>query len=731
MFRSEDVSMVRLYISPDIARNALEELGQRDILHIVSQNTNLLNKTDHCLEMEKILARIAFLTQKLNENKVTLIKGTNIPPLNTTIEALSASIEKHYYRVAQLAQIMKDTGEAVEKMEEDVIVLQDMQRISTEGFKDLEFETGKMENVGLEYVAGVISKDQIFTLEKFLWKSLHGNLCFVSVEMVTPTKMGFICFTHGEKAIERVRNICTKINARIIRYESQATERKEGDLLNVSENLSQLTKLHKINTEAFYTEIKNISREIVIWKYYIIREIEIETALSKLQMNKDNSYLTGEGFILKRNEERFGKLIKKIGEVHGDAAAEIIAIPEGTMLPTHFDTNPITQCFQDLTNVYSMPMYKEINPTIFSVSTFPFLFGVMFGDVGHGLIFIGMGFYFLRKQKVTDLPDLVEILYNARYLFIFMGLWAVYFGFLYGDFMGCSFGSQLSGYTESGVRKGLCLFGIDYTWHHAENSSVFVNSLKMKMSIVFGFFHITLGMVLGAINAVYNKNMITLLGVIIPQFIIFFGLIGYMVFLIIFKWCTGYSTWPGIISVIIDMASFKTPETPIYPGQGLIQTLIMVVVLASFPVMLLAEPVYRTITKKMHKNSSLSDVWLHSLIEGIEFTMGLISNISSYLRLWAVSLAHAELSKIIFSKTVGNEEMSLAFRSISSIMWLGATLVLLIGLEGLSATLHSLRLHWVEFGSKFFKGDGLLFNPFTFKPGVLLNSDRIPGGNTE
>jgi len=94
------------------------------------------------------------------------------------------------------------------------------------------------------------------------------------------------------------------------------------------------------------------------------------------------------------------------------------------------------------------------------------------------------------------------------------------------------------------------------------------------------------------------------------------------------------------------------------------------------------------------------------LIETIEFTLGTISNTASYLRLWALSLAHAELSKVVYEKVLESamKNGSPIGIFISSVMFWSMTFGILMSMDVMEVALHTLRLHWVEFQNKFFKG---------------------------
>src|SRR5208282_5056689 len=110
----------------------------------------------------------------------------------------------------------------------------------------------------------------------------------------------------------------------------------------------------------------------------------------------------------------------------------------------------------------------------------------------------------------------------------------------------------------------------------------------------------------------------------------------------------------------------------------------------------------------IHGEFSFSDEMIHNGIHTIEFVLGCVSNTASYLRLWALSLAHAQLAEVFWDKMIQqygiNTNGFMAFAGFG--VWFGATFAVLLCMDVLECFLHALRLHWVEFQNKFFFADG-------------------------
>lgn len=78
--------------------------------------------------------------------------------------------------------------------------------------------------------------------------------------------------------------------------------------------------------------------------------------------------------------------------------------------PTYYAINKVTGCFQDIVEAYGIAGYREANPTVFTIVTFPFLFAVMFGDVGHGFLMLLFALYLVLNEKKLAKSNLGEIL---------------------------------------------------------------------------------------------------------------------------------------------------------------------------------------------------------------------------------------------------------------------------------------------------------------------------------
>merc|ERR1712003_246275 len=194
---------------------------------------------------------------------------------------------------------------------------------------------------------------------------------------------------------------------------------------------------------------------------------------------------------------------------------------------------------------------------------------------------------------------------------------------------------------------------------------------------------------------------------------------------------------PNLITTLINIAlSPGNVDEPMYQGQAAIQNLLLAIAGISVPILLLAKPYFlsRDAEKHGHDNHhdddeeghggghgddeehGFGEIVIHQAIETIEFVLGMVSNTASYLRLWALSLAHSELATVFWEKAMlSTLNMNFFAAFIGFGIFAGTTFGVLLMMDVLECFLHALRLHWVEFQNKFFKADGVRFAPYSFK----------------
>lgn len=259
--------------------------------------------------------------------------------------------------------------------------------------------------------------------------------------------------------------------------------------------------------------------------------------------------------------------------------------------PSYFKLNEFTAPFQEIISTYGVPKYKEVNPAYFSIITFPFLFGIMFGDVGHGGFLLFVGVFLCTNKRLLEKYNILQSMYPIRYMLLLMGFFSLFSGLLYNDFLSIPLELTSSCYQTSTKHKVSlrpdCVypFGIDHGWYEVGNHLDFMNSMKMKLSVIVGVSHMTLGIILKAVNTKYFYKSLEFFFEFIPQLTLLLVTFGYMNFLIIVKWMTYYGNTadaPSIVAMMIDMmlGYGSVKQTPLIYSKSVQEMINILIILA-------------------------------------------------------------------------------------------------------------------------------------------------------
>ncbi|CAH8564567.1 unnamed protein product [Dicrocoelium dendriticum] len=656
-------------------------------------------------------------------------------------------------------------------------------------------------------LAGVINRDRLPAFERMLWRACRGNVFLKQAEIDEPLedpatgtkvqKSVFLVFFQGDQLRARVKKICEGFHASISPCPDSQADRRNmaievmGKIDDLATVLTQ-TKQHRQRI------LETVAKNLRVW-FIKVRKIKaIYHTLNLFNLDVTTKCMVGECWCAVNDVDKIHLALRRGMERSNSTLQPILnGLVTRESPPTYHRTNKFTAAFQNVIDAYGVARYREVNPALFTVITFPFLFAVMFGDAGHGLLMFLCALWMvvcerkLAAQKSTS--EIWQIFFGGRYIILLMGIFSIYTGLIYNDVFSRSlniFGSswyptydnatlvrnselQLEPGTVNQTTDKMYAgypypFGLDPIWQMASNKIMLTNSIKMKMSIVLGVLHMLMGVCLGAFNHRFFGDPLAIWCELIPQVLFLSSIFLYLIVLIFYKWVAFAAEQsriaPSLLINLINMARFSyknegpPPTQTFYSGQQTIQIILMLIAILSVPWMLLAKPLvlflrHRAIATgrggvSLDKGTTVSsekivlsdglqpsglddpmnmyeepfdlgDTMIYQAIHTIEYCLGCISNTASYLRLWALSLAHAQLSEVLWTMVLHNGLNARGyyggpFLVIVFGFWAALTLGILLLMEGLSAFLHTLRLHWVEFQNKFYKGDGYPFTPLSF-----------------
>ncbi|UMM24895.1 hypothetical protein L5515_004911 [Caenorhabditis briggsae] len=856
IYRSEQMCLAQLYLQSDASYQCVAELGELGLVQFRDLNPDVssfqrkyVNEVRRCDEMER---KLRFLEREIKKDQIPMLDTGENPDaplpremidLEATFEKLEnelrevnkneETLKKNFSELTELKHILRKTQTFFEEAGTGEMLPPAGAMESEEGLELTQHAVaGSAPFANFGFVAGVIQRERLHAFERLLWRACRGNVFLRTSEIddvLNDTVTGdpvnkcvFIIFFQGDQLKTKVKKICEGFRATLYPCPDTPQERREM-------SIGVMTRIEDLKTVLGQTQdhrhrvLVAASKNVRMWLTKVRKIKSIYHTLNFFNIDVTQKCLIAEVWCPIAELDRIKMALKRGTDESGSQVPSILNRMETHEAPpTYNKTNKFTKGFQNIVDAYGIATYREINPSPYTMISFPFLFAVMFGDMGHGVIMFLAALFFILKEKQLEAArikdEIFQTFFGGRYVIFLMGVFSIYTGFMYNDIFSKSvnaFGSSWTNsirheYIDDVLEKGEKAseaqwmlvpelaydgnpypIGVDPVWNLAEGNKLsFLNSMKMKMSVLFGIAQMTFGVLLSYKNFTYFKSDLDVKYMFIPQMIFLSSIFIYLCIQILAKWLffgsapgsvLGY-TYPGtncapsLLIGLINMfmmksrnAGFVDEEGNIvpqcwlstwYPGQSFFETIFVLVAIACVPVMLFAKPYYLWKEEKERREGGhrqlsvradiaqddaevvhapeqtpkpaghghghgdgpleMGDVMVYQAIHTIEFVLGCVSHTASYLRLWALSLAHAQLSDVLWTMVFRNAFVLDGYAGavatyILFFIFGSLSVFILVLMEGLSAFLHALRLHWVEFQSKFYGGLGYEFAPFSFE----------------
>merc|ERR1711868_235825 len=435
LFRSEEMALCQLFLQSEAAYNCVSELGELGLVQFRDLNPDInafqrkfVNEVRRCDEMER---KLRFLEKEIKKDEIPMLDTGDSPeaPQPREMIDLEATFEK-------LEHELKEVNQNAEALKKNFLELTELKHIlrKTQQFFD---EQEGMELGGgggglqLGLVAGVILRERLPAFEKMLWRACRGNVFLRVAEIEDPLedphtgdqvfKSVFVTFFQGEQLKSRVKKICEGFRATLYPCPDQASDRREM-AVGVMQRLEDLNTVLGQTNDHRHRVLVAAAKNVKVW-FVKVRKIKaIYHTLNFFNLDTSQKCLIAEGWIPRLDMESIQLALRRGTEKSGSTVAPILnEMATVEQPPTFFRTNKFTSAFQALINAYGVASYREANPAVYTIITYPFLFAAWCIMKENQL-----------EAKKSD-NEIWNYFFNGRYLIALMGLFSTYTGFIYND----------------------------------------------------------------------------------------------------------------------------------------------------------------------------------------------------------------------------------------------------------------------------------------------------------
>jgi V/A-type H+-transporting ATPase subunit I len=341
-------------------------------------------------------------------------------------------------------------------------------------------------------------------------------------------------------------------------------------------------------------------------------------------------------------------------------------------IPVQLRHSPWLRPFQMLIKNYSLPEYGTVDPTPFVTVSYLVMFGLMFGDVGHGAVLLLLGLIGMSVCKKKD-----ENLLDLTRLIAWCGGSAILSGILFGSYFGMQWLRPIW-FDYHGIVTG-----------HAHSGSVRTIYDILRITIYFGIIVLGMGLLLNWINLIIKRRW----------FKIIFdkgGVIG--------AWIYGAGIYVSFYFVEHNYKEFPNVD--------------LLVLIFGIPSIILGlKPILHF---AMHRDgkplgfSTVLGILIEWMVELLEIFAGYLANTLSFMRVAGLGIAHVCLMIALAAMADMLKDAAGSY-TLSSYLLFIIGHGIIIALEGLSAGIQSLRLNYYEFFSKYFSGSGRAYSPVSLR----------------